>query len=129
MLKCSVERFLKLLFFFYLEENLKQQEAEKEICRSELTLQAAKCSELESTVGSLREKIVQYEQEIAASTLRLASATEDAKETLRLQESIQVWLLSSIVVVIHTVLTFRLTLNGPFRTSQSTSLVSVILVV
>ena len=81
------------------EEKLKSLEAEHTSCLSELESKGVKILQLESAIDSFQAKILQYEREVAASALKLTSAADQSKETFRLQETLQ-------VLVIFTVLLF-----------------------
>ena len=81
------------------EEKLKSLEAEHTRCLSELESKGVKILQLESAIDSFQAKILQYEREVAASALKLTSAADQSKETFRLQETLQ-------VLVIFTVLLF-----------------------
>lgn len=66
----------------FLESQLNQIQTDKELKETE-------CSKLESNLANLQEKVVQYEQEIAAFALKHASSVKESKEIFRLQETIQ----------------------------------------
>ena len=80
------------------EEKLKSLEAEHTSCLSELESKGVKILQLESAIDSFQAKILQYEREVAASALKLTSAADQSKETFRLQETLQVLVIFTVLL-------------------------------